>query len=175
MFLRRLSKLYEIVIFTASLSKYADVIIDRLDPDHFCKHRLYREHCQPFQYGSGQVYVKNLDHLGRQLKDTLIIDNSPVSYLFNQSNALPIKTWIEDQNDIELYKYLRLLEFLADSKDVRREIQQVVDRNTETIDFEKVEKLIQKKKQKPPIKYKKVEKPAINNYMSTGYDQKSSS
>lgn len=45
MFLRWLSKLYEIVIFTASLSKYADVIIDKLDQDNYCKHRLYREHC----------------------------------------------------------------------------------------------------------------------------------
>jgi len=33
MFLRRLAKLYELVIFTASLSKYADVIMDKLDPD----------------------------------------------------------------------------------------------------------------------------------------------
>lgn len=32
MFLRRLAKLYELVIFTASLPKYADAIIDKLDP-----------------------------------------------------------------------------------------------------------------------------------------------
>lgn len=88
------------------------------------------------------MYVKNLEHLGWSLKDTIFIDNSPVSYLFNQQNSLPIKTWIEDQNDIELYKYLRLLEYLADSRDVRKEIAQIVDRETETIDFEKVEKMI---------------------------------
>jgi len=62
--------------------------------------------------------------------------------LFHQTNALPIKTWIDDPNDIELYKYLRLLEHLAESSDVRTDISKIVDRNSETIDFEIVEKLI---------------------------------
>jgi len=31
MFLRRLSKIFEITIFTASIQKYADAIIDKLD------------------------------------------------------------------------------------------------------------------------------------------------
>jgi len=66
--------------------------------------------------------------LGWNLKDTLILDNSPVSYLFHQSNALPIKTWIEDKNDIELYKYLRLLEYLSEVSDVWKEIDLFVDK-----------------------------------------------
>lgn len=58
------------------------------------------------------------------MKDVIILDNSPVSYLFHESNALPIRTWIDDQNDIELYKYLRLFEYLADIDDVRPVISQ---------------------------------------------------
>jgi len=35
-----------LIIFTASISAYADVIIDLLDPNkEYIKHRLYRQHC----------------------------------------------------------------------------------------------------------------------------------
>jgi len=80
--------------------------------------------------------------LGWNLKDVIFIDNSPVSYLYHNQNSLPIKTWVDDKNDIELYKYLRLLEYLAEINDVWKDISSIVDRNTETIDFEKVETLI---------------------------------
>lgn len=53
MFLRRLSHLYELVIFTASLSKYADAICDILDENRYMQYRLYREHCTSYAYGSG--------------------------------------------------------------------------------------------------------------------------
>ena len=53
MFLWWLSKLYELVIFTASLSKYADAIIDILDDQRYCQYRLYWEHCTSYQYGNG--------------------------------------------------------------------------------------------------------------------------
>lgn len=41
-----MSKYYEIVIFTASLSIYANQVIDYLDEDKIVSHRLYREHCK---------------------------------------------------------------------------------------------------------------------------------
>ena len=40
-FLRRLSKHYEIMIYTASLSKYADPVIDFLDVGKVCSYRLF--------------------------------------------------------------------------------------------------------------------------------------
>ena len=45
LFLKTLANLYEIVIFTASVSDYANPLIDILDPFHFCTWRLFREHC----------------------------------------------------------------------------------------------------------------------------------
>lgn len=45
MFLRRLAKQFELVIFTASIDKYANAVIDALDIDKCITHRLYREHC----------------------------------------------------------------------------------------------------------------------------------
>ena len=131
MFLRRMSQLFEVVIFTASIPKYANAIMDILDPTVYCSSRLYRNNCSMVS----NVFVKNLYKVGRNLSDLIILDNSPISYLMNYENALPIKTWLDDKNDIELYKYLRLLEYLADVDDVRDEIGRLVDRRKEVVDF----------------------------------------
>lgn len=132
MFLKRLSRYYELVIFTASIDKYANPVIDSLDIQNLTRHRLYREHCT-FMYN---VFIKDLKRLGRNMEDILILDNSPISYLFQKQNALPIKTWLDDKNDIELYKYLRLLEYIAKVKDVRDIITQIVDQQNNEIDFD---------------------------------------
>jgi TFIIF-interacting CTD phosphatase-like protein len=52
------------VIFTASLSKYADPVIDLLDKHRVCKHRLFREACTSHKGN----YVKDLLRLGRPIK-----------------------------------------------------------------------------------------------------------
>ena len=44
-------------------------------------------------------YVKDLCCLGRALADTIIVDNSPHSYVFQPDNALPIGTFIDDPDD----------------------------------------------------------------------------
>jgi RNA polymerase II subunit A small phosphatase-like protein len=74
-FLERLGKLYEIVIFTASLAKYADPLLDLLDTHHVISHRLFRESCTCHEGN----YVKDLKILGRPIERTIIVDNSPMS------------------------------------------------------------------------------------------------
>lgn len=69
---------YEIVMFTASLSKYAEPLYAKLDPKKVTDTLLYREHCT-FYNG---LFVKDMARLGRNLSDVIIIDNSPTSYLF---------------------------------------------------------------------------------------------
>jgi RNA polymerase II subunit A small phosphatase-like protein len=44
-FLRRVGELYECVLFTASLAKYADPVSDLLDPNRIFHSRLFRESC----------------------------------------------------------------------------------------------------------------------------------
>ena len=45
-FLQEMSKLFEIVVFTASFSDYANAILDHIDPGkEYISHRFYREHC----------------------------------------------------------------------------------------------------------------------------------
>ena len=43
--LQKMGKLYEIVIFTSSVSKYADPLLDIIDNNNNCSCRLFREHC----------------------------------------------------------------------------------------------------------------------------------
>jgi RNA polymerase II subunit A small phosphatase-like protein len=121
-FLQKMGKLYEIVIFTASVSKYADPLLDIIDRNHNCSCRLFREHCSIV----GITYIKDLKKLGRDLKDIIIVDNSPLSYSFNHENGLPILTWFNDKNDRELYNITPILEFLSNVYDVRDYIKQIV-------------------------------------------------
>ncbi|KAF9434384.1 hypothetical protein BGZ76_008099 [Entomortierella beljakovae] len=106
-FLQKMGEIYEVVIFTASLSKYADPVLDMLDIHRVIKHRLFRESC----FNHKGNYVKDLSVIGRDLKNTIIIDNSPASYIFHQTNAVPISSWFNDPHDTEL---LDLIPFLAD-------------------------------------------------------------
>lgn len=69
-FLSRSAELYEVVVFTASLAKYADPLLDKIDTFSRISSRLFRESCL-LQNGT---YVKDLSRLGRDLKDVLIVD-----------------------------------------------------------------------------------------------------
>ena len=124
-FIKKVSKLYETIIFTASLSKYASPLLDKLDPDKNIKYRLYREHCT-FLNG---IYIKELKRLNRDLKDVLIVDNSPLAYSFDVENGLPIKSWYEDKSDDELEIIFPVLEFLSKVNDVRDYIELFVENN----------------------------------------------
>jgi len=108
-FMKAVGEKFEVVIFTASLSKYADPVIDLLDKHRVCKHRLFREACTSHKGN----YVKDLLRLGRPIKDIIIIDNSPASYAFQPENAVPIESWFDDTSDCQLLEILGLLSELA--------------------------------------------------------------
>eukprot|EP00937_MAST-01D_sp_MAST-1D-sp2_P001936 g1936.t1 len=114
-FLRSMGELYEIVVFTASLSKYANPLLDMLDTGGVISHRLFREDCVCHEGG----YVKDLGLLGRPLEETIIIDNSPLSYVFHPQNAIGCGTFIDDMEDRELDQIERFLTAIKDCRDVR--------------------------------------------------------
>lgn len=116
-FLTEMAKHYEVVIFTASLSKYADPLMDILDPKGYAPQRLFREHCT-FHEQSG-VFVKDMARLGRPLSDVLIIDNSPLSFAFQPENGMPILSWYDDPLDTKLIELIPVLKLLAEVPDVR--------------------------------------------------------
>jgi len=117
-FLRRMGDLFEVVVFTASLAKYADPVLDLLDKFKVVKVRLFREACV---HHKGN-YVKDLSRLGRDIRQTIIIDNSPASYMFHPENAVPVESWFDDPNDVELLELIQVLEQISRVDDVRDEI-----------------------------------------------------
>ncbi|XP_041743972.1 carboxy-terminal domain RNA polymerase II polypeptide A small phosphatase 2-like isoform X3 [Coregonus clupeaformis] len=120
-FLQRMGELFECVLFTASLAKYADPVTDLLDQCGVFRTRLFRESCV-FHQG---CYVKDLSRLGRQLNKTLILDNSPASYIFHPENAVPVVSWFDDLEDTELLSLLPVFEELSEADDVYAKLQQL--------------------------------------------------
>lgn len=49
----------------------------------------------------------------------LLIDNSPMSFIINPENCIPIKTWIHDKKDEALLDLLPFLDALRFTEDVR--------------------------------------------------------
>ncbi|ORY01153.1 hypothetical protein K493DRAFT_209976 [Basidiobolus meristosporus CBS 931.73] len=124
-FLYMMSQWYTLVIFTASVSEYADPIIDWLEGQVMAKYglaseifskRLYRESCT---YRNG-VFMKDLSIINPDLSKVILVDNSPFSYAINQRNAVPIKTWMnDDPYDECLSDLIPFLDALSGVEDVR--------------------------------------------------------
>ncbi|KAG2684838.1 hypothetical protein I3760_10G094900 [Carya illinoinensis] len=73
-FLERVAEMFEVVIFTASQSIYAEQLLDIVDRDgKLISRRVFRESCI-FSDGS---YTKDLTVLGVDLAKVAIVDNSP--------------------------------------------------------------------------------------------------
>lgn len=70
---------------------------------------------QPDSYG----YIKDLTRVEPDLSKVLLIDNSPVSYLNQATNAIGIEGWINDPSDNCLLTLIPLLSALRFSTDVR--------------------------------------------------------
>lgn len=77
-------------------------------------------HCLPTKDANAHS-LQDLDRVGRDLREVIIIDNSPTSYMFHPQHAIPISSWFSDIHDNELLDLIPVLEDLAvsDVKDVR--------------------------------------------------------
>ncbi|XP_072568261.1 CTD (carboxy-terminal domain, RNA polymerase II, polypeptide A) small phosphatase-like a isoform X1 [Paramormyrops kingsleyae] len=113
-FLQKMGELFECVLFTASLAKYADPVADLLDKWGVFQARLFRESCV-FHRGN---YVKDLSRLGRELRRVIIVDNSPASYIFHPENAVAVQSWFDDMTDTELLDLIPVFEALSVEDDV---------------------------------------------------------
>jgi RNA polymerase II subunit A small phosphatase-like protein len=119
--------------FSSPVLQYADPVLDKLDIHQVVTHRLFRESC----YNHKGNYVKvclgfcvpsllflltntqDLSQLGRPIGDTIIIDNSPASYIFHPNNSAPVSSWFNDPHDTELTDLVPFLTDLAAVDDVR--------------------------------------------------------
>ena len=113
-FLKKMGELYECVLFTASLAKYADPVTDLLDKWDVFRSRLFRESCV-FHRGN---YVKDLGRLDRKVDTVIILDNSPASYFFHPENAVPCTSWFDDMDDRVLLELIPFFDELSGSEDI---------------------------------------------------------
>ena len=84
-FLKRVCKWYKLVVFTASVQEYADPVIDWLEQERkYFSGRYYRQHCT-FRNGA---YIKDLSSVEPDLSKVMILDNSPLSYIFHEGETV---------------------------------------------------------------------------------------
>ena len=136
-FINKMSKIFNIYIFTASIKEYAEPLLIKLDKNNLIQKKLFRESCT---LSEDRKYIKDLNILNQNLKNVILLDNNPNSYRYNKCNGLPIKTWHSEQNDKELIKIIPFLTFLSTVEDVREYIPNVVD--NDEIDYNKIYKLL---------------------------------
>jgi CTD small phosphatase-like protein 2 len=93
--------------------------VQELDPQNtLFSFKLYRQHC--LELNSRNNHIKDLRILkNRDLSKLILVDNSPQTYLFQKSNAIPIIPFTNDPQDSEMLKLERFLESLSAVSDVR--------------------------------------------------------
>ena len=78
-----------------------------------------RAYCFSSKFINSHFLLQDLSQLGRPISDTIIIDNSPASYIFHPNNAVPVSSWFTDPHDQELNDLCPFLTDLANVDDVR--------------------------------------------------------
>ena len=99
-----------------SLKSRVDYYLDKIDQDKRISYKLYRDSCYTGIQGK---WIKDLSRLGRELKRVVIVDDQPVSYEFQQTNAIPIKPFDGHKSDSELTDLIGFLRSLRQADDVR--------------------------------------------------------
>lgn len=117
LFLKQVSKWFNLVIFTASVQEYADPVVDWIESERkYFKKRFYRNNCT---LRKGQGYIKDLATVDKNLNNLIIVDNSPISYAMHENNAIVVEGWINDPSDTDLLNLIPLLSSLRYTTDVR--------------------------------------------------------
>ena len=104
-FLQWVSNMFEVVVFTAAQQEYGERLLSKLENTKLLEHKLYRDSCR-FVKGA---YVKDLNVLGRNLNEVIIIDDAVYSYSYQLDNGIPIKGWYGDDKDRALPQLIPFL------------------------------------------------------------------
>ena len=78
-FLNKMSKIFNIYIFTASIKEYASPLLVKLDENKLISKVLFRENCT---LSKDKKYIKDLHILEENLKNVILIDNNTNSFRY---------------------------------------------------------------------------------------------
>lgn len=121
--IKKLSSFYELILFTASKKKYADAVLNVIDPQRqYFKHRLYRDSCVNKQ----GFLVKDLRIFkDRSLSQIVLVDNSIISFAFQINNGVPIQNYEGQKDDKVLIGLTNYLYSIKDVNDLRNSNKQI--------------------------------------------------
>jgi CTD nuclear envelope phosphatase 1 len=125
------SEWYHVYIFTASISEYADPVVDCLDNSKsVITRRYFREvggikvvvyTTKRFFYQRLDSSTINLTKIEPDLSKIILIDNSPICFEKQPHNGILIDSWIDDPMDtglLELLPFLDALRFVGDVRSI---------------------------------------------------------
>ncbi|CAD8139303.1 unnamed protein product [Paramecium pentaurelia] len=120
-FLKQMSRIYELILFTAGLESYAHRILNKLTMKQYFTYFLFRQHTNIYK----EFYGKDLRKLGRLLSKTIIIDNTPECFSLQPENGIQIQTWKGDLSDTVLLTLIPILKAIRFSnKDIRMKLRE---------------------------------------------------
>lgn len=114
-----MSSFCELSVFTAGLPEYAQPILAAIDPSgEFFGNRVV---CRSGTSVAPEYpCVKDLSRLGRNLSRTLIVDDTPLAFLWQPANGVPVLGFRGDPYDnLLLDAVLPLIQLAAEESDVR--------------------------------------------------------
>lgn len=138
-FLSQMSRYYDIYVYSASSKNYLNTIIKNIDKNNIIKQCYCRDDCimyvedyeEDFDKPNNKYnYIKDLKKINKELRNIVFIDNNAISFKLQEKNGIPIKSWFDDYEDIELYKLIPILKNLSGFYDVREEISKFVKNKT---------------------------------------------
>ena len=119
LFLEKIKKYFEIIIFSEAEQNYVDLIINSLEENgKYFDYILYRQHTTI----KNEEFIKDLDKIGRKLSNVIIVDNMPQNFRLQNENGIYIKPFWGTDNDDDVLFYLGkvLIQIASEGGDLRK-------------------------------------------------------
>ena len=115
-FLENISKIAQIVAFTAAEKEYADQILEHIDPfGRFFQNVFYRD-----SLNDGK---KDISIIGTPLYKTILIDDSAANFIFQPMNGIQILPYFGSPYDNNLRHIWNIVRCASKVHDVRQYIK----------------------------------------------------
>jgi len=124
-FLKDISLVSDVYVFTAAMPVYARPVIKHIDPDGtIFKKSLFRESCSQVRIKKlgSMIYVKDLKAFGDDIYDekrTVLVDNNILSFYPQPDNGIHVTEFYDSAEDDELERVKELIFYLSVVPDVR--------------------------------------------------------